>query len=115
MTDDDLKKRIASAKSRHDEATGRSEPDRVTVDGEGMGQAMRVGVELVSAIGVGTFIGYWIDRWLDCAPFGMIVFFFLGFAAGFMNIYKMQTKNYHKTGLGQLTEGEKNGEKGSEK
>lgn len=114
MTDDDLKKRIAAAQARHKE-DDENDNSRTKVDASGMGQAMRVGVELVSAIGVGTFIGYWIDQWLDSGPIAMIVFFFVGFAAGFMNIYKAQTKNYHKTGLGELTDAQKNGEKGSEK
>jgi ATP synthase protein I len=63
-----------------------------------MGKAMRVGIELVAAIGVGTFMGYWIDQWLDTAPFAMIIMFFFGFAAGFLNIWRAQTGTYHKTG-----------------
>lgn len=54
--------------------------------------AMRAGTEMVSAIIVGVVFGYWIDRWLGTAPGFMIGMMFLGFAAGFANIYRAQTK-----------------------
>ena len=103
----DLKSRIAAANPGYN-------PDK-EAEGKAMGTAMRAGVELVSAVAVGAFIGYWIDQWLGTSPFGMIILFFLGFAAGFLNIYKAQTGNYHKTGIGQLTNTEKNGQKDAEK
>ena len=114
MTDEtDLKKRIAAAKAKHDDDPTNDpgyDPDK-EAQGKAMGTAMRAGIELVSAVAVGTFIGYWIDVWLGSAPFGMIIMFFMGFAAGFLNIYKAQTGNYHKTGIAQLTNDKKNGQK----
>jgi len=111
----DLKARIAAAKARQNDGddTDTGTDGRAQIDGKAFGSAMRVGIELVSAIAIGTFVGYWIDQWLNTPPFAMIVFFFLGFAAGFLNLYKAQTKNYHKTGLGELTDTPKNGQKGS--
>jgi len=35
-------------------------------------------------------LGFWLDKWLGTMPLFLIVFFFLGFAAGFMNIYRAQ-------------------------
>ena len=102
----DLKSRIAAAKAKHDDDPTNDpgyDPNKQE-HSKAMGTAMRAGVELVSAVGVGAFIGYWIDVWLGTAPFGMIIMFFLGFAAGFINIYKAQTGSYHKTGLGQIAE-----------
>ena len=113
MSEDDLKSRIAKAKAKHDDDPTNDpgyDPNKES-DGKAMGTAMRAGVELVSAVVVGSFIGYWIDQWLGTAPFGMIIMFFIGFAAGFLNIYKAQTGNYHKTGIGQLTKDAKNGQK----
>jgi ATP synthase protein I len=54
-----------------------------------VGIAMRIGVELVAAIGVGAGIGYLLDRWLDTAPWLLVVFFLLGSAAGMMNVYRV--------------------------
>lgn len=58
--------------------------------GEGslLGLAFRFGVELVSALAVGLGIGYVLDRWLGTTPWFMVVFFFLGAAAGMLNVYR---------------------------
>ena len=54
----------------------------------GFGAALRIGVELVAALGVGVGIGLLLDRWLGTAPWFLIVFFFLGAAAGILNVYR---------------------------
>ena len=54
-----------------------------------LGIAVRVGVELVAAVGVGAGIGYLLDRWLDTMPWLLVVFFLLGAAAGMMNVYRV--------------------------
>lgn len=51
----------------------------------------RVGIELVGAIVVAVFIGWAIDKWLGTRPWGMVVFFFLGIAAGMLNVYRAVT------------------------
>ncbi len=56
--------------------------------GEGLGQALRIGVELVAALAVGAGIGLLLDGWLGTAPWLLIVFFVLGAAAGMMNVYR---------------------------
>jgi ATP synthase protein I len=53
--------------------------------------AWRIGVELVVAIVVGTGLGWAFDRWLGTAPWGMIVMFFLGTAAGMLNVWRAVT------------------------
>ena len=57
----------------------------------------------VAALIVGGFLGYWIDRWLGSKPWGMVIFFFLGFAAGFLNIYRSQTGQDYKIGFKETT------------
>jgi len=52
------------------------------------GRIMQLGIELFSAVGVGAGMGYFLDKWLDIAPIGLIVFFFMGVAAGFINLYR---------------------------
>ncbi len=54
-----------------------------------LGLAFRVGVELVSAVAIGVMIGWLLDRWLDTRPWLMLVFIFLGGAAGILNVYRM--------------------------
>ncbi len=54
----------------------------------GMGYAVRIGVELVSAIAVGTAMGWGLDYWLGTRPWLMLVFILLGGAAGMLNVYK---------------------------
>jgi ATP synthase protein I len=48
----------------------------------------RVGIELLGAIVIAVFIGWAIDRWLGTRPWGMVVMFFLGVAAGMLNVYR---------------------------
>jgi ATP synthase protein I len=70
----------AQGPRRQDEASGDSR--------NALGMALRIGVELVVALIVGVGIGWALDRWLGTRPWGMIVFFFLGIAAGLVNVYR---------------------------
>jgi ATP synthase protein I len=54
----------------------------------GVGMAFRVGTELVAALIVGVGAGYLLDQWLGTTPWMLIVFFFLGSAAGVLNVYR---------------------------
>ena len=57
----------------------------------GMGMAFTIATHLVAGLGVGAFLGYWLDRWLGTSPWLLIVLFFLGAGAGMMNVYRMVT------------------------
>lgn len=82
-----LAARIAEAKGRR---RTRSEEggNRDESTGRFMSMAMRIGVELVAALVVAMGAGWLLDRWLGTRPWLMIVFFFLGSAAGIMNVYR---------------------------
>jgi ATP synthase protein I len=54
---------------------------------DAFGLAGSIGLHMVSGILVGFFIGYWLDKWLDTSPWLKLVFFILGVAAGFRNVY----------------------------
>src|SRR6516225_2893629 len=54
----------------------------------GIGFGVRVAIEVVVAIGVATALGWAIDSWLGTRPWGIIVLFFLGVAAGMLNVYR---------------------------
>ena len=53
-----------------------------------MGSAFKLGTELVSAVLVGTIIGFILDTWFDTKPWLIIIFFFLGAAAGLLNVIR---------------------------
>ena len=56
--------------------------------GSFMGSAFKLGTELVAAVAVGTIIGFILDSWFDTKPWLIIVFFFLGTAAGILNVIR---------------------------
>jgi ATP synthase protein I len=58
---------------------------------QGLGLGFRIGIELVVAVVVATGLGWAIDRWFGTRPWGMIVLFFLGVAAGMLNVYRAVT------------------------
>lgn len=47
-----------------------------------------IGLHLVSGVIVGVLIGYYLDKFFNTSPWLTIIFFFLGLAAGFRNMYK---------------------------
>ena len=57
--------------------------------GRAMGIAMRLSATLLVAVGIGALMGWLIDSWLGTAPFGLVVFFLLGFASGIAQIMRM--------------------------
>ena len=62
-----------------------------------MGNAFKLGTELVAAVAVGTIIGFILDSWFGTKPWFIIIFFFLGSAAGILNVIRaakrMQKEN----------------------
>ena len=60
--------------------------------GSFMGNAFKLGTELVAAVAVGTIIGFILDSWFDTKPWLIIAFFFLGAAAGILNVIKAANK-----------------------
>lgn len=54
----------------------------------GAGAMLRIGIEMFSAVAVGLAIGWLLDAWLGTKPWLMIVFFFMGAAAGILGVYR---------------------------
>ena len=61
-----------------------------------MGSAFKLGTELVAAVAVGTIIGFILDSWFDTKPWLIIIFFFLGAAAGMLNVVRTAKKMQEK-------------------
>lgn len=85
---DNLGARLNEAKSDHIDPTRNADKEGLE-KGNALGLAFRVGVELISAVAVGTAIGWGLDKWLDTRPWLMLVFIVIGGAAGIINVYRM--------------------------
>src|SRR5712672_4633503 len=71
---------------------------------QGLGLGFRIGIELLVAVGVATGLGWAIDHWIGTRPWGMIVLFFLGVAAGMLNVYRAVTGVSAAAGYGRRPE-----------
>ena len=61
-----------------------------------LGTALKLSTEMVAAVFVGTIIGFILDNWFDSKPWLTIIFFFVGAAAGILNVIrsaKLMQKN----------------------
>ena len=56
--------------------------------GGALGAGLRIAIELVAALCVGLALGWIFDRVFGTKPWGLIVFFFLGVAAGMLNVFR---------------------------
>ena len=59
-----------------------------TPGGGALGRGFQIAIELVAALCVGLALGWLFDRALGTRPWGLIVFFFLGMAAGMLNVFR---------------------------
>ena len=53
-----------------------------------MALGFRLSSELIAGVIVGAGLGWGFDRLLSTSPFGLIVFFLLGFVAGLVNLVR---------------------------
>ena len=83
-TPNDFKTRLKIAKSKINKKELWNNEKR----GSFMGNAFKLGTELVAAVVVGTIIGFILDSWFDTKPWFIIIFFFLGAAAGMLNVIR---------------------------
>ncbi len=91
-TPDDFKTRLKIAKSKI-KTQFLSENEK---KGAFMGSAFKLSTELVAAVGVGTIIGFILDNWFGTKPWLIIIFFFLGAAAGILNVIRAASRMQKK-------------------
>jgi len=60
------------------------------------GKAFKISTELVAAVVVGSIIGFLLDGWFDTKPLLTICFFFMGVAAGILNVFRSAKKMQNK-------------------
>ena len=85
---DDLDTRLKIAKSK-------LENSEIKIDrkkGIFLGNAFKLGTELVAAVAVGSIIGFILDNWFGTKPILIILFFLFGSAAGIYNVIKAAKK-----------------------
>ena len=61
-----------------------------------LGKALKISTELVAAVVVGSIIGFLLDGWFDTKPLLTICFFFMGVAAGILNVFRSAKKMQNK-------------------
>ena len=61
-----------------------------------LGKALKISTELVAAVVVGSTIGFLLDSWFDTKPLLIICFFFMGVAAGILNVFRSAKKMHKK-------------------
>ena len=81
----DFKTRLKIAKSKLKNNSDSDKEKR----GLFMGNAFKLSTEFVAAVVVGTIIGFILDSWFGTKPWLIVIFFFLGSAAGMLNIIKV--------------------------
>ena len=85
---EDLKTRLKIAKSR----LQKDKTQNADKKGIFLGNAFKLGTELVAAVIVGTIIGFILDNWFDTKPLLTICFFFIGVSAGILNVIRSAKK-----------------------
>ena len=78
--DDELKVRLKIAKNKIKSKKELSAQSN-------FGQAFKMSTELVSAVLVGTIIGFILDTWFDTKPWLILIFFFCRCCGGYYKCY----------------------------
>lgn len=91
--DRDLSARLKHLEARIDRKreSAPERPDGVERQSSGpsaLGAAFRMSSEFVAGVLAGGGLGWLFDRFLGTKPWGLIVFFMLGFAAGIYNVMR---------------------------
>ena len=89
MSKDPFKTRLEIAKKKaFDKENKKANPSPI-------GNAFKLSTELVSAVAVGTIIGFILDKTFGTKPWLILIFFFVGVVAGITNVIK-SAKNMQK-------------------
>jgi ATP synthase protein I len=91
MSKDSLKTRLEIAKSK----ISKKNLFETKKTPSSIGTAFKMSTELVSAVAVGTIIGFILDNTFGTKPWLILIFFFVGVIAGIVNVFK-SAKNMQK-------------------
>ena len=88
MSKDQFKTRLQIAKDK----LLKKNIDNKNQNSSSIGAAFKLSTELVSAVAVGTIIGFILDKTFGTKPWLILIFFFVGVVAGIMNVIKSAKK-----------------------
>ena len=88
MPEDQFKTRLKIAKNKAKSRKSSKNEE----SSSNMGTAFKMSTELVSAVVVGTIIGFILDNWFGTKPWLILIFFFVGVIAGILNVVRSAKK-----------------------
>ena len=88
MPKDSLKNRLEIAKSKIAKRNLYKDKEPPS----SIGTAFKLSAELVSAVAVGTIIGFLLDKTFGTKPWLILIFFFVGVIAGIINVIRTAKK-----------------------
>ena len=91
MSKDEFKTRLQIAKNK----LLKKNNDNKNQNSSSIGAAFKLSTELVSAVALGTIIGFILDKTFGTKPWLIIIFFFVGVVAGIINVIR-SAKNMQK-------------------
>ena len=91
MPQDPFKTRLEIAKKK----ASKRRSENKTHNTSPIGTAFKLSTELVSAVAVGTIIGFILDKTFGTKPWLILIFFFVGVVAGITNVIR-SAKNMQK-------------------
>jgi len=83
-----LKHRLSEVRNNRKNQTDQSGSGAASANASAMARGFRLSSELIAGVLVGAVIGWGIDRLFSTSPWGLIVFFLLGFTAGVINVMR---------------------------
>ena len=91
---EELDARLAAARLKENQRLSR-ETGKAGAESS-MGMAMRIAVEMISALIVCGAIGWFLDQWLETRPWLMLVMLVIGSATGLWNTYRSAMRMQRK-------------------
>lgn len=91
MSKDPFKTRLEIAKNK----VSKRQLFNKNENSSSFGTAFKLSTELVSAVAVGTIIGFILDKTFGTKPWLILIFFFVGVVAGIINVVR-SAKNMQK-------------------
>ena len=88
MPEDQFKTRLQIAKNKLSKKKIRNNNE----NSSSIGAAFKLSTELVSAVAVGTIIGFILDKTFGTKPWLIIIFFFVGVITGIVNVIRSAKK-----------------------